>query len=88
MKTLEYEKGVAISGYDFTPNKTIEDVERKRQTLELDLAIAMQNVVAEWQQKTGLNVSQIIPHISRGYNDGNTTKVVVDNVRVVLDYKV
>lgn len=88
LKEFEYEKTINADGYDFTPNKTIEDAERKRQTLELDLAIAIQNVVAEWQQKTGLNVSQIIPHISCGYNDGNTTKVVVDNVRVVLDYKV
>lgn len=88
MKNLTYENGIEIKDYDFTPNRTIEDAERNRESLELDLAIAIQDIVAKWQQKTGLNVSQIIPHVSRGYNDGNTTKVVIENVRVVLDYKV
>ena len=88
MKATDYMDGKQEISFDFIDQKTSSHIEKQRESLELDLAISIQDVLLKWQEKTGLNVSDIIPHITRGYSDNSKTKAVVAEVRVVLDYKV
>lgn len=87
MKAIDYVDGKSEVSFDFIDHQTSSHIEKQRESLEIDLAIAIQDVLLKWQDKTGLNVSDVIPHITKGYSDNSKTKAVVTDVKVVLDYK-
>lgn len=67
--------------------QTLAEIQQEKGYLELELMRAASKVLAEWQNRTGLNVDQIYISVQHLQEIGAKTKSIVTDCTVDIKYE-